>query len=152
MSSDHLMKVKERNGKMYGIRCHPVILQLAITVLAKISQKVYQLLQPIMKLPVLSYVLKLQNEHGGGQDERESSCGVMSEGCRSIGEQYDMLQIYDYIFRKVYLLYDSMYCVEGFDFNIHNGATGMDPHLNFNVIAIKFNKMVSYNTSFYYLT
>ena len=152
MSLEHLMKVKERNGKMYGIRCHPVILQFAITVLAKTSQKVYQLLQPTMKLLVLSYVLKLQKEHGGGQDKRESPCGVMSGGCRSIGEQYDMLKMYDYILRKVFLLYDSMHCVEGFDFNIHNGATGMDPHLNFNVVAIKFNKLVSYNTSFYYLT
>ena len=142
ISLEHLTKVKTRNGKMHGIRCHPVILQFAITILAKTSQKTYRLIQPMLKLPHISHILRIQQERGGGQDERQSILGVINEGCRAMGEQYDILGIFDDIRRKIHLSYDSIVCAEGFDFNIHHGAVGIDTHLNFNVIKAKFRKLV----------
>ena len=42
-----------------------------------------------------------------------------------------------------------MYTVEGVDSDISTGlATGVDPHLHFNVITNNFKKLVSQNTSF----
>ena len=143
ISLEHLNNVKQRNEKMRGIRLHPAFLNMALTIIANTSIKVYSLIAPALKLPDVSYVLRIQKKRGGGQDERKSICGVVDEGCRILAEEFDEYGVVDDRFRKVHVSYDSMTCVESIDHDIHTGPSGIDPHLNFNVITAKFRNMVS---------
>ena len=68
---------------------------------------------------------------------------MVDEGCRILAEKFDEYGIVDDRLRKVHVSYDSMTCVESIDHDIHTGPSGIDPHLNFNVITAKFRNMVS---------
>jgi hypothetical protein len=53
---EHMRKVSDKDGNMYGIRFHPELLNYALMIIAKTSQSVYKELREEFKLPDLSYV------------------------------------------------------------------------------------------------
>ena len=149
---EHLMKMKEKQSRLgkakmkYGIKFHPALLKFAILILAKTSQSAYIALQPALQLPDISYLLRLQKKNAGGQNERQTSFGVLIESCKIMGKKFDDAGIHDSELRKVLVSFDSMKCVQQINCDLHNGPVGVDAHLNFNVIANKFRNMVSHDS------
>ncbi len=119
-------------------------------ILAKTSHGAYRELQPVLQLPDISYVLKLQKKQAGGQDEQRSYFGFIVEACRTMNEAFNAYGIKDDMLRKVHVCYDSVTCVKEIDHDINNGPIGVDTHLDFNVITKKFKCMVRCNSYAYY--
>ena len=76
---EHLKKVDDKDGKMYGIRFHPALLNYALMILAKTSQSVYNEIRDVFKLTSLSYLKRIQKQRTGGQDETGNPFGIVFE-------------------------------------------------------------------------
>ena len=53
--------------------------------------------------------------------------------------------------RKVGVAFDSMYTYKGVQWDVQGNMTGIDPHLQFDIITNKFMSMVSYKGGFHFV-
>ena len=146
---ENLLKANDRKKRLgekkmnYGVEFDPAILEFAILMLAKTSQSAYELIQPVLKLPSLQWILNLQKQQAGSQDERKGSFGIVGSAVKAFATAFDNKNILDDKLRKMDVCYDSFITVKRIDHDMHNGVVGIDPHLDFRVIRNKFFQMVS---------
>ena len=127
----------------YGVVFDPAILEFAVLMLAKTSRSAYELIRPVLKLPSLEWILNLQKQQAGSQDERNGSFGIVGSAVKAFATAFDNENILDDKLRKMDVCYDSFITVKRVDHDFNNGIVGIDPHLDFRVIKNKFFQMVS---------
>ena len=146
---ENLLKANDRKERLgekkmnYGVVFDPAILEFAVLMLAKTSRSAYELIRPVLKLPSLEWILNLQKQQAGSQDERNGSFGIVGSAVKAFATAFDNENILDDKLRKMDVCYDSFITVKRVDHDFNNGIVGIDPHLDFRVIKNKFFQMVS---------
>ena len=146
---EHLKQIKAKGGSKMGIKFHPTLLNYALMLVAKTSTSVYKELEHVFKLPSLTYLKQIQKEKTGSQNERQSPHGLVPSNIKEMGKVFRKHGI-EKGKRKVAVAFDSMYIYKGIQWDVQGNMTGIDPHLQFDIITNKFMSMVSYKGGFHF--
>ena len=147
---EHLKQIKAKGGSKMGIKFHPTLLNYALMLVAKTSTSVYKELEHVFKLPSLTYLKQIQKEKTGSQNERQSPHGLVPSNMKEMGDVFRKHEI-EKGKRKVGVAFDSMYTYKGVQWDVQGNMTGIDPHLQFDIITNKFMSMVSYKGGFHFV-
>ena len=147
---EHLKQIKAKGGSKRGIKFHPTLLNYALMLVAKTSTSVYKELEHVFKLPSLTYLKQIQKEKTGSQNKRQSPHVLVPSNMKEMGDVFRKHKI-EKGKRKVGVAFDSMYTYKGVQWDVQGNMTGIDPHLQFDIITNKFMSMVSYKGGFHFV-